>query len=87
MADEYAWRDRDTIIRLAEGIQRCLDEFMGFAEQVEKFKLGVLDHPVRLAELKRILDEDPKWPIGVVQAKYNEIKIVYDFIVTLRDKT
>jgi len=85
MADEYAWRDRDTIYKIAEGFQRCLDDFMMLAEKTEKFKLGVLEHPARLAELKKIIDEDPNWTIQLIRDKYNEIKTVYNFIMTLRE--
>jgi len=87
MADKYAWQDRDMIYKITEGFQRLFDEFMVLAKQTEQFKLGVLDHPIRLAELKKIIDEDPNWTVELIREKYNEIKTVYNFIMTLKDET
>lgn len=80
MADEFAWRDRDTMISLFKNLQSCVDNFIIYAKEAEKFKMGVLDHPARLAELKRLIDEDPNWTIEDIRAKYNEFKAIYDYL-------
>ncbi|GAH48216.1 unnamed protein product [marine sediment metagenome] len=82
MADEYAWKDREMMISLFRNLQRCIDDFKKFAKEVEKFKLGVLDHPARLAELKKLIDEDPNWTLDDIRAKYDEFKAVYDYLTT-----
>ena len=82
MADEFAWKDRDLMISLFKNLQRCLDDFKGFAKKMHKFKMGVLDNPTRLAELKKLIDEDPNWTPASIQAKYDELKIIYDYLTT-----
>lgn len=80
MADEQAWRDRDMMISLFRSLQRCIDDFIKYAQETQQFKLAVLDNPGRLAELEKIIDEDPNWTLASIQAKYNEFKAVYDFL-------
>lgn len=82
MADEFAWKDREIMISLFGNLQRCLDDFKTFAKEAEKFKLGVLDHPARLAELKKLINEDPNWTLADIQTKYNEFKTIYDYLTT-----
>lgn len=82
MADEYAWKDREMMISLFGNLQRCLDEFKAFARKAEKFKLGVLDHPARLAELMKLINEDPNWTLDDIRAKYDEFKAVYEYLTT-----
>ena len=82
MADEFAWKDRDLMINLFRDLQQCLDDFKKFAKETKKFKLGVLDHPARLAELKKLIDEDPNWTIDSIRAKYNEFKAIYEYLIT-----
>jgi len=92
MADEYAWRDRDTIISLVKGFKRCLDDFMVLVQEAGNFKRGVLDHPGRVAELKKILDiggisfEDKTWTIEDIQAKCEEIRTIYDYLTTPKEE-
>jgi len=82
MADEFAWRDREMIISLFRNLQQCIDDFMKYSEKIHKFKMGVLDHPARLAELKKLIDEDPNWTLADIQAKYDEFKTIYDYLTT-----
>jgi len=82
MADEYAWEDRELMINLFRNLQKCLDDFRSFAKEAEKFKLGVLDNPTRLAEMKKLIDEDPNWTLADIQTKYNEFKTIYDYLTT-----
>lgn len=86
MADKFAWQDREFMIRLFKNLQRCIDDFIEYSEKAHKFKMGVLDHPGRLAELKKLIDEDPNYTltgesgqIGI-QEKYNEFKAIYDYL-------
>ena len=85
MADQYAWRDRDLMISLFKNLQRCLDDFNAFAKEIHKFKMGVLDNPARLAELKKLIDEDDNWTLDSIQAKYEEFKTIYDYLITLEE--
>lgn len=86
MADIYAWRDREFMIDLFKNLQQCIDDFIKLAEKAHKFKMGVLDHPERLAELKKLIDEDPSWTLTDepgqirIQDKYNEFKEIYDYL-------
>lgn len=82
MADKYAWQDREMMIRIFRDLQRCLDDFKALAEQAQKFKAGVLDHPGRLAELMKLIDEDDDWELDDIRAKYDEFKVIYDYLVT-----
>lgn len=82
MADKYAWEDRERMISLFKNLQRCLDDFKALAEKAGKFKLGVLDHPARLAELKKLIDEDDNWTLASIQAKYDEFKTIYEYLTT-----
>ena len=81
MADEYAWRDWKLMTSLFNELQQSLDSFKKAAVEAGKFKMGVLDHPGRLAELKKIIDEDPNWEnMASIQARYNEFKAIYDYL-------
>lgn len=82
MADKYAWEDREMIINLFKNLQQSLESFKESAEKMQKFKLGVLDHPGRLVELKKLIDEDPNWTIADIQTKYDEFKTIYDYLTT-----
>jgi len=82
MADIYAWNDWRLVRTLFDKLQKCLDDFKETAWEAEKFKMGVLDNPARLAELKKIIDIDPTWEEGMasIQTKYNEFKAIYDYL-------
>lgn len=80
MADIQAWEDRKTIIILFHNLQSSLKEFKDYAEQAGKFKLEVLDNSERLAEMKKLIDEDPNWTLQDIQNKYNEYKTIYDYL-------
>lgn len=83
MADEKAWADRATMISLFSNLNGCLENFKISAKEIEKFKNEVLDDPVRLAEMKKLIDEDPNWDLQKIQDKYNEFKAIYDYLKTL----
>jgi len=83
MADIFAWKDRDLMISLFRNLQQCIDDFIKYAERIHKFKMGVLDNSTRLAELKKLIDEDPNWTLASIQAKYDEFKIIYDYLTDL----
>lgn len=80
MADKYAWMDRERMISLFKNLERCLEDFKAFAREAEKFKMGVLDNPGRLAELKKLIDEDDNWTLASIQAKYDEFKTIYEYL-------
>ena len=88
MADEFAWQDRDRMLNLFSKLQRSIDDFKEYSKQAHKFKMGVLDHPGRLAELKKIIDIDPNWTLTdepgqtSIQAEYNKFKEIYDYLTT-----
>lgn len=84
MADKSAWNSWKQMNEFFKNLQKCIDDFKALAERLEVFKMGVMDNPVRLAELKKIIDEDPNWTIESIQAKYNEIKAIYDYLIDLR---
>ena len=80
MADERAWIDRYTMISLFQNLQGCIDNFIIYAKELNKFKNEVMDDPARLAEMKKLIDEDPKWTLADIQTKYNEFKTIYDYL-------
>lgn len=80
MTTRQAWTDRITMISLFQNLNGCLDNFKIFAKEVEKFKLEVLDDPVRKADMKKLIDEDPDWDIAKIQDKYKEFKTIYDYL-------
>lgn len=80
MADIKAWEDRATMISLFQNLKGCVDNFIIYGKETEKFKNEVLDDPVRLAEMKKLIDEDPRWTLQDIQNKYNEFKAIYDYL-------
>ena len=81
MANEQAWIDRYTMISLFQNLKSCVDNFIIYAKELNKFKNEVMDDPVRLAEMKKLIDEDPKWEIQDLIDKYNEYKTIYDYLI------
>ena len=81
MANLQAWQDRKTIIILFHNLQSSLKDFKDYAKDAEKFKNDVMDDPARLAEMKKLIDEDPKWEIQDLIDKYNEYKAIYDYLI------
>ena len=82
MTTQQAWTDRMTIISLFQNLQGCIDNFKIFAKETENFKLEVLDDPVRKADMKKLIDEDPGWNMTKILNKYNEFKTIYDYLTT-----
>lgn len=80
MADEQAWTDRYTMISLFQNLNGCIANFIIFAKELNKFKNEVMDDPDRLAEMKKLIDEDPKWTLADIQTKYSEFKTIYDYL-------
>lgn len=80
MANETAWTDRYTMISLFQNLQGCIDNFIIYAKETNKFKNEVMDDPARLAEMKKLIDEDPKWTLADIQTKYQEFKTIYDYL-------
>lgn len=83
MADKQAWADRMTMKSLFQNLKNCIDNFKIFAKEAEKFKLEVLDDPVRKAEMKKLIDEDPDWTLNKILNKYNEFKTIFDYLTQL----
>lgn len=83
MANEQAWQDRKTMIILFHNLQSSLKDFKDYAEEMEKFKIEVLNDPARKAELKKLIDEDPNWTLAKITSKYNEFKAIYEYLVSL----
>jgi len=84
MANEKAWEDRDAIINIDEGWKKCFYDITALFQEAEKVKFEVLDDSTRVAELKKIIDEDPRFTISALQVLHTEIKSVYDFMMALR---
>lgn len=80
MATLQAWKDRDIMINLFANLGSYIENFILYVEKMEKFKLEVLDDIERLAEMKKLIDEDPKWTLADIQTKYNEFKTIYDYL-------
>ena len=83
MADERAWIDRYTMISLFQNLQSCIDNYIIYAKEANKFKTEVLDDPERVAEMKKLINEDPNWDIQDIQNKYNEFKTIYEYLSNL----
>ena len=81
MADERAWTDRYTMISLFQNLQSCIDNFIIYAKETDKFKNDVLDDSARLAEMKKLIDEDPRWTLADIQTKYNKYKTIYEYLM------
>ena len=80
MTTQQAWTDRMTMINLFRNLNSCLDNFKIFAKEAEKFKIEVLDDPIRKADMKILIDEDPDWNMTKILNKYNEFKAIYDYL-------
>lgn len=80
MADIQAWKDRDAMINLFANLGSYIENFIAYAEKMEKFKLDVLDDIERWADMKKLIDEDPNWNLLKIQSKYNEFKTIYDYL-------
>lgn len=83
MAKIEAWTDRTTMISLFQDLQGCLDNHIIYAKEAEKFKLEVLDDPVRKAEMKKLIIEDPNWTLAKITSKYNKFKTIYEYLESL----
>ena len=81
MANLQAWQDRKTMIILFHNLQSSLKDFKDYAKDAEKFKNDVMDDPVRLAEMKKLIDEDPLWSIQDIQTKDQEFKTRYNYLI------
>ena len=81
MATQEAWTDRYTMISLFQNLQSCIDNYIIYAKEANKFKNEVLDDLERLAEMKKLIIEDPNWTLADIQAKYNKFKTIYDYLM------
>ena len=80
MADKQAWNDRSRLLSMFQGLQQCLDNFKIFAKELNTFKNEVLDDVERKNELMKLIDEDPDWDLSIILNKYNEFKVIYDYL-------
>ena len=80
MATQEAWTDRYTMISLFQNLKGCIDNFIIYAKELNKFKNDVMDDPDSLAEMKKLIDEDPRWSIQDIQTKYQEFKTIYEYL-------
>lgn len=80
MATKETWIDRATMISLFQNLNDCLENFKIFAKEAEKFKIEVLDDPIRKADMKKLIDEDPDWTLTKILNKYNKFKAIYDYL-------
>jgi len=82
LADKQAWNDRSRLLSMFQGLQQCLDNYIIFAKELNTFKNEVLDDINRKNEMKKLIDEDPDWDLSTILNKYNEFKVIYDYLKT-----
>ncbi len=80
MAKLEAWEDREKILKLFFSLQSSLDNFEDRFAEVMEFKTSVLDKSARKNEMKKLIDEDPDWDLSKILNKYNEFKVIYDYL-------
>ncbi len=80
MANQQAWNDRERFIALYSSLQQSIDNFIARFTEIMEFKSEVLDNPDRKIEMKKLIDEDPDWTLIKIQNKYNEFKVIYDYL-------
>lgn len=80
MANRTAWNDRSRLLSMFQGLQGCLDNYIIFAKELNTFKNEVLDDATRKKEMKKLIDEDPDWDLSKILNKYNEFKVIYDYL-------
>ena len=81
MALKQAWDDRKIMIILFHNLQSSLKDFKDYAEELNKFKIDILDDPTRKKEMKKLIDEDPDWDLSKILNKYNQFKKIYDYLI------
>lgn len=80
MANQLAWQDRDKILAILNSMDIYLKSLKTTFESLKALKIGVLDDPVRFAELKKIIDEDPIHTMESLIQDYQKYKTIYDWM-------
>ena len=80
MATLEAWADRGTMKSLFQNLQQSIEHYIGRFEELIRFKTDVLDDAIRKAEMKKLIDEDPDWDFTKILDKYNQFKVIYDYL-------
>lgn len=80
MATKEAWRDRAVIIGMFGSLSDTIRNYLAQCQSLEQEKVAILDDPARKAEVTKLFNEDPDWPMAEVQAKYVEYKDLYTYL-------
>jgi hypothetical protein len=81
VATQESWNTRDRILLVFTDLERCLDRYRSRFLKLEAIKTGILDDPIKKADLKLLFDQDPKISMIEVVSKYQKAKQVYDWLV------
>ena len=81
MANEQGWRDFGQITRMIDQVKRNVQEINNTINRLKHDKQEILDDPVRLAEVKKIIDIHPLYTIPMLQVIFQKMTELQTFLV------